>query len=495
MYRRREQEDRKAGRGYDAAMALRTESRLQASLADIAHLLDRHRVLETLTHRQQGPRRDLLEQLQHRQNLAELNKHLCTMHVADVAYVLEALPLDDRRVVWDELAPAHAGRVFVEVSSAVRESLADIMPRERLKSVLSTLDPEDIGYVSESLPPELVSEVSQELESGERSVLEDSVQYEEDSVGHYMTREWVAVPDTFTVEQTLADLRTRTALPPQTDRLFVTDARSALRGTVALQTLVLQDPATLITGTMTDEIAVFSPEDSAGDAVKAFGRYDLVSAPVVNDRGRIVGRFTVDAAMDALRAESSLRELKSAGLSGDEDLFAAPWDSARNRWPWLGVNLVTAFAASRVIGQFEMAIQQLAALAALMPIVASIGGNTGNQTMALVIRALAVGQIQPSSARRLVRKEVVISLLNGTVWGVIVGIFAVLLYRSLSLGAVMTGAVVLNLLIAGLTGVAIPLGLHAAGRDPAHGSSVLLTFVTDAMGFFLFLGLAVLFLL
>jgi magnesium transporter len=199
--------------------------------------------------------------------------------------------------------------------------------------------------------------------------------------------------------------------------------------------------------------------------------------------------------MDLLRDESSLRALQRAGLSRDEDLFAAPWTSARNRWPWLAINLVTAFIASRVIGQFEGAIEELAALAALMPIVASIGGNTGNQTMALVIRALAVDRIQPVGARRLVNKELVVALLNGGVWGVIVGLFAVLLYANLALGAVMSGAVVLNLVVAGLAGVAIPLGLHAAGRDPAHGSSVLLTFITDAMGFFLFLGLASAFLL
>lgn len=163
--------------------------------------------------------------------------------------------------------------------------------------------------------------------------------------------------------------------------------------------------------------------------------------------------------------------------------------------PWLGINLVTAFVASRVIGQFEDAIRELAALAALMPIVASIGGNTGNQTMALVIRALAVDRIQPVGARRLMNKEFAVSLLNGGVWGLLVGVFAVLLYSNAALGAVMSSAVVLNLVVAGVAGVAIPLGLHAAGRDPAHGSSVLLTFITDAMGFFLFLGLASVFLL
>jgi magnesium transporter len=229
--------------------------------------------------------------------------------------------------------------------------------------------------------------------------------------------------------------------------------------------------------------------------VKAFERYDLVSAPVINDRGKLVGRLTVDAAMDVLRHESELRALQHAGLSGDEDLFGAPWSSARNRWRWLGINLVTAFAASRVIGRFEGAIEQLAALAALMPVVASIGGNTGNQTMALVVRALALGRVRSGAAIRLVQRELAISLLNGVVWGTIVGLLATVFYGSLGLGVVMSGAVVLNLVVAAIAGVWIPLGLNATGRDPAQGSSVLLTFVTDAMGFFLFLALATVFLL
>lgn len=215
---------------------------------------------------------------------------------------------------------------------------------------------------------------------------------------------------------------------------------------------------------------------------------------MIDDRGKLVGRLTVDAVMDFVRNEADLRALKRAGLSRDEDLFARPLDSTLNRWPWLGINLVTAFIASRVIGQFEHTIRDLSALAALMPIVASIGGNTGNQTMAIMIRALAGDQVRGSGTMRLLNKELVISLLNGSVWGVVVGVVAVGLYASFALGAVMTAAVVLNLVVAAVAGVVIPVGLHSAGRDPAYGSSVLLTFITDAMGFFLFLGLATAFL-
>jgi magnesium transporter len=473
---------------------VRPDIRLQQSLDDVTRLLDRHRVLETLTHRQEGPKRDLLENLQHRQNLAELQKLVRGMHAADVAYVMEALPPDDRTTVWDQVGPDQAGLVFVEVSDAVRHWLVEVTPRDQLVTLLATLDPDDLGYVSETVPPEILADVARALETGDRQAFEATIRYDEDHIGHHMTHEWVVVPDTHTVQQTLEDLRSRSELPPQTDRLFVVDARNILKGAVPIQSLLLADLASPVLSVAEPDTVTFNPLERVPHAVSAFERYDLVSAPVVDDRGKFVGRLTVDAVMDFVREDSDRRALKNAGLSRDEDLFARPWDSALNRWPWLGINLVTAFVASRVIGQFEHTIRELSALAALMPIVASIGGNTGNQTMAIVIRALAGDQVRGSGSRRLLNKELVVSLLNGSTWGFAVGVVAFALYANLALGAVMTGAVILNLLVAALAGVAIPIWLHTIGRDPAYGSSVLLTFITDAMGFFLFLGLATLFL-
>ena len=276
--------------------------------------------------------------------------------------------------------------------------------------------------------------------------------------------------------------------------MYVVDARHVLVGAVPLHTLLVVTPETPVAAILREDMPWFRTADDVGEVAKAFERYNLVSAPVIDDRGKLVGRITVETVMDLLREQADLRALRSAGLSGDEDLFAAPWASARNRWPWLGVNLMTAFVVSRVIGQFETAIQQLAALAALMPIVASIGGNTGNQTLTLVIRGLAVDQIPSSGVVPLLRKELLVSLLNGCVWGVIVGLFAVAMYLDLRLGLVMSAAVMLNLGVAAASGVLVPLALQAIGRDPALGSSVLVTFMTDAMGFFLFLSLAAVFL-
>jgi magnesium transporter len=469
---------------------VRSEARLRQSLHEISRVLAKHRLLDTMTQRLGGPRRDLLEHLQHQQNIAELQRRLRSIHTADVAFVLESMPVDDRRVVWEQIDAGQAGLVFVELSPAVRESVVGFTPRSDLVRLLETLEPEDLRFVADSLPEGVVDIVSHAMEARERTEFEESIQYPDESVGRHMTREWVAAHEADTVLQVLQSLRRRGELPPQTDRLFVVDARSVLRGDLPLQALLVADIDDPVGGVMRSDPLSFSPHDVAAEAAKAFERYDLVSAPVVDERGKLVGRLTVDAVMDVLRAESELRALKSAGLSGDEDLFAAPWRSARNRWPWLAVNLVTAFVASRVIGRFEGAIQQLAALAALMPIVASIGGNTGNQTMALVIRGLALDRVQVGGTRRLLTKEVVIGLLNGVVWGLVVGVFAMAFYANIELGLVMTAAVVLNLVVAAVAGVAIPMALQSAGRDPAHGSSVLLTFTTDAAGFFLFLGLA-----
>jgi magnesium transporter len=241
---------------------------------------------------------------------------------------------------------------------------------------------------------------------------------------------------------------------------------------------------------MTTDVVSFRPDDRAAEAAGAFERYDLLSAPVVDERGKLVGRLAVEDVLDFMRHQAEMDALKRAGLRGDEDIFASVWDSARNRWLWLLVNLVTAFAASRVIGLFEGTIHRLVALATLMPIVASVAGNTGNQTVALIVRALTLGQVTPASTPHLVRKELTVGLLNGTMWGVVVGLVAFALYGNLPLGAVMGVAVLLNLIVGAMIGIAVPLALHRSGRDPAQGASVLLTFTTDSMGFFIFLGLA-----
>jgi magnesium transporter len=461
---------------------------------EVMRLLERHRVLTSLASRQQTPRHDLLEQMQHRQNLVELQRHLKLQHPADIAVILDSLPDDDRLLVFRQLGPEQAGASLVEASDTVRAALFRELEREELVTILRTLDADDLAFLSGEAPEDVIEEVSQSLAAQDRSWLKDARQHDENSVGRLMTLDVVAVRDSQTVGDVLNDLRALPEIPDQTDRLFVVDARQIVRGAIPLHTLVRSDPAATTKDVMLADCDTFTPGTPSAQAAKAFEKYDLVSAPVVDDRGKLIGRITIDRVMDYLRESAEQLALTRAGLRGAEDLFANVRQSVHNRWPWLALNLVTAFLASRVISQFEDTITSVVALAALMPIVASIGGNTGNQTVALVIRALALDQLREQHGQ-LIRKELTVSLVNGLTWGAVTGLLAIALYRNAALGAVMMTAVVLNLIVAAITGIAVPLLLHRARRDPAQGASVVLTFVTDSMGFFLFLGLAQLFLL
>ncbi len=272
------------------------------------------------------------------------------------------------------------------------------------------------------------------------------------------------------------------------------DRNDVLKGVLPLKRLLVHDPEASVAAVMAGDPVIFHPGDDAGDAAQAFERYDLITAPVVDEHHKLVGRLTVDAVLDFIREESDSDLLSMAGLKEEEDLFATVWKSVQNRWTWLAVNLVTAFIASRVIGLFEDSIEKIVALAALMPIVAGIGGNSGNQTTTMIVRALALGQVHLGNMRKLFLKEIGVSLLNGLVWGSMLGLIAWMLYHNVKLGLVMTGAMTLNLLLAAIMGVMIPLVMHKFGRDPAVGSSVMITAVTDSGGFFIFLGLATLFL-
>ncbi|MFZ1829190.1 MAG: magnesium transporter [Candidatus Competibacteraceae bacterium] len=469
--------------------------KVEDHLRQIIKLLEKQRLVEALVDRDRAsPRHGLIESLVHRQHLVELQLKLHSLHPADIAYILEALPLEDRLLVWRQMPDDH-GEVLLEVSDAVRDSLIEVLERPALVKALGQLDADDLTDLVEAVAEDVLAEVLQTRDARDRDWLQATLAYPEDQVGHLMSQDVLTVRENQRVEQVLWLLRGREDLPPNTDCLFVVDRRHGFKGVLPLRALLLNDPQRQIAELMMTDPVRFGPTDDADDAARAFERYDLVSAPVVNERGKLVGRLTVDEVMDYIREESEEDVLNMAGLRGDEDLFAPIWDSARNRWLWLAINLCTAFIASRAIGLFEETIAQIVALATLMPIIAGIGGNSGNQTTALVVRGLALGEITPENTWHLVFKELGVGLLNGGVWGVTVGLFADGLYWSLPLGGVMAAAMLLNLLLAALMGVAIPLTLHRLGRDPAIGSSVLLTFITDGMGFFIFLGLATVFLL
>jgi magnesium transporter len=468
---------------------------LQESLQQVVELLHKHKLVESLVHKQEMPRHDLVESLVHKQNLAELSNKLDKLHPADVAYILEALPLEERLLVWDLVKAERDGEILLEVSDAVRESLIANMDSEELLAAAEQLDTDEIADLAPDLPRDVLQELLVSLDAQNRARLQSAMSYPEDTVGALMDFDMVTIREDISLEVVLRYLRRLGELPNHTDKLFVVDRENVLRGVLPLKRLLLHDPEVSVAAVMVDDVVTFHPDDQASAAALAFERYDLISAPVVDRNNQLVGRLTVDVVMDFIREETDSEMLSMAGLREEEDLFASVWKSAKNRWLWLGINLITAFIASRVIGAFEGTIEKIVALATLMPIVAGIGGNSGNQTTTLIIRAMALGQITAANARRLITKEIGVSVLNGVVWGSILGFIAYLLYRSVPLGLVMTGAMLLNLIVAALVGIGIPLAMHKLGRDPALGSSVLLTATTDSMGFFIFLGLATIFLL
>jgi magnesium transporter len=473
------------------------EATPQEHLEAIERLVHKHRVVEQLLERQreQGHRPAVhAESHPHRQNLAELHRRLERMHPADVAYVLENLPLHERLLAWEQVT-ADRGEILLEVSDAVRESLLADMENEEIVAATQDLDADEIADLAPDLPHEVVQDIIEAQDVEDRAELQTALSHPEGTVGALMDFEVVSIREDVTCEVALRYLRRFDELPGQTDALFVVDREDRLKGTLPLKRLLVTDPDVELSGLYDRDVIHFEPEDDADEAAEAFDRYDLVSVPVVDSDTRVVGRLTVEAVLDYVRDRQEAQELGKVGLREEEDLFASVWASAKNRGPWLALNLCTAFIASRVVGAFEGSIEKLAALAALMPIVAGIGGNSGNQTTTLIVRALALGQVSPAAARRLLLKELGISTLNGVIWGSVLGLIAYALYRNVALGGVMALAMLLNLLVAALAGIFIPLAMERFGRDPAVGSSVFLTFITDSMGFFIFLGLATIFLL
>ncbi len=429
-----------------------------------------------------------------RRELGELRALLARLHAADIAWILESLPLDARLEVWELVKADREGEILLELSDAVRESLIARMDARELVAATEALEADEIADLAPDLPEAVIEEVVRALPREERAQLRAALSYPEGSVGALMDFDHVTVREDISLEVVTRYLRRLDELPGHTDQLFVADRARKLLGALPLARLIVSDLELDVAKVMLPEAVKLHPEDRAEDAAQLFERYDLVSAPVVDHFDHLIGRLTVDRVVDYIRDKSAETQLAEAGLREEEDVFASVLDSFKNRWAWLAVNLVTAFIASRVIDGFEGSIAKLVALAALMPIVAGIGGNSGNQTITMIVRALALGQIRAPYWRKLLAKEIGVAMLNGVIWGGLLGVIAYELYGSVALGGVMALAMLLNLVLAATMGVAIPYLRSRLGRDPAVGSSVLITACTDSGGFFIFLGLATLFL-
>jgi magnesium transporter len=470
------------------------EEHLRQHLHEVIELLNKQRLEETIVQQQAMPHHELVETLLHKRYQAALKQKLDGLHSGDIAYILEALPVDQRLVVWNLVKSELDGQILLDVSDAVRETLISDMDAEELLSATEQLETDEIADLAPDLPEEVMQEILETLNDQNRQRLESVLAYEEHTVAALMDFGMVTIREEVTLGVVLRYLRRRGDLPEHTDKLFVVDEGNMLKGVLPLKRLLTNNPDKPVSEVMARDLVYFHLDDSAEDAARAFERYDLLSAPVVDREHRLQGRLGIDAIMDYIRRKSDEERLAEAGLLEEEDIFSGVWKSAKNRWFWLAINLVTAFASTRVIGLFEDTIVKIVALASLMPIVAGIGGNTGNQTSMLIVRSLALGLINSSNARRLVIKELGIGLLNGLMWGSVLGLLAYGLYRDAELGLVMAGATLLNLVVAAIMGLAIPLIRNRMGLDPAVGTSVLLTAMTDGMGFFIFLGLATLFL-
>ena len=333
-----------------------TDEELQERLAEVRTLLARHKLVEGLVHRQEGPRHELVEDLVHKQNLNELRARLDPMHPADIAYILESLPLDERLVAWYLVKAERDGDILLEVSDAVRETLIESMERTELVAAAETLDADELADLAPDLPHDVIEDVFLRLPTEEREQLRAAMSYPEESVGSIMDFDFVTVREDVSLGVVLRYLRRFNELPDHTDQLFVIDDDERLKGVLPLNILLINDLDVKVGSLMQTDHVELEPDDWAEDAAKAFERYDLVSAPVVAKDGRLLGRVTVNDVVDFIREEAESEQLAQAGLREEEDIFASVWDSVKNRWAWLALNLVTAFVASRVIGAFEGSI-------------------------------------------------------------------------------------------------------------------------------------------
>ena len=428
-------------------------------------------------------------------DIAEVGALVAHLPPPDLADTLEALPSDARHALWRMVDEAKRGKVLLEASENVWGDLIDEMSDKALLDALQTLDIDEQIYLVQRLPRDLTGRLVATLPARERARVRQVMHYPKNCVGAIMEFEVVTVRPDVTLGTVQRYLRRLGVMPENTDKLFVTGRDNHLAGELALQTILLSPATRLVSDAMDAEPIVFSPEDDAEKVARTFERDNLLSAAVVDASGTLMGRLTIDEIVNVVYEETDNDMRLMGGLSAEEDVFAPVGKALKKRWAWLAVNLCTAFIASRVIDGFEHTISQLVALASLMPIVAGIGGNTGNQTITMIVRALALQNIHPGNFRFLIFREMGVALINGLVWGGIMGGVTWWLYGDMALGGVMTLAMVLNLLVAALMGVLIPMAMIRLGRDPAVGSSVMITALTDTGGFFIFLGLATLFLL
>ena len=422
-----------------------------------------------------------------------MRRLLASLHPAETAHLLESLPPLERKVCWPIINPDLRGDVLSFVGEDVRTDLIQHMDTADLISATEDLDVDDVADILQVLPSHIMREVLRAMDTQHRRRVETLLAYEEDTAGGLMNTDVITVRSDITLEVVLRYLRILGDVPENTDSLYVVDHEDHYIGTLELSKLVSRSRSLTVSEVMSHQIEAIDAITDESEVAHRFEKHNLISAPVVDPDNRLLGRITIDDVVDVIRDEAEHSMLSLAGLSEDEDTFAPVKKSIHRRSLWLGVNLLTAFLAAWVIGLFDTTIEKQVALAILMPIVASMGGVAGSQTLTLVIRSMALGQLNDNNQRWLLRKEILVGASNGLIWAIAIAIVTILWFNNVTLGLLIGAAIVINLVAAALAGVTIPLMLKKFGTDPALSAGVLLTTVTDVVGFVAFLGFATLF--
>lgn len=424
-----------------------------------------------------------------------MRRLLSSLHPAETAHLLESLPPAERKVCWPIINPELRGEVLSYIGEDVRTGLMADMDTVDLLYATEDLDTDDVADLLQDLPEHVMQEVLRAMDSQRRRRVEAILAYDEDTAGGLMNTDVVTVRADITMEVVLRYLRKLGELPENTDSLYVVDHKDKYLGTLPLEKVVSRSRSAIVSQVMSHQREPILASVSDEDVAHRFEKHDLVSAPVVDKDNHLLGRITIDDVVDVIRDSAEHSLLSMAGLGEDEDTFAGVKKSVQRRSVWLGINLVTAFLAAWVIGLFDATIEKVVALAVLMPIVASMGGIAGSQTLTLVIRSMALNQLNDKNQRWLLRKEFIVGAINGVIWAVAIAAVTVLWFGSIPIGLLIGTAIIVNLVAAALAGVLIPLGLRRIGIDPALSGSVLLTTVTDVIGFMAFLGFATLFII
>lgn len=426
---------------------------------------------------------------------ASLAQTLLDRPGSEIADLLEAIPPDQRVMLWQVLPDSRDADILPYLHDEARAGIIAAMEDAQVVAAFENMDPVDLADVIEELPAEYSESLLESLDAQNRQQVESVLAFGDNTAGRLMTRDALSVKTDTTIAVVLRWLRRHDGLPPHTDALMVVDDDGRFLGKLPMDSIVTGDPDRQVGEAMSVAEATLLATDSLHDVAILFDRRDIVSVAILDDSRRLLGRITIENALEVIQEEANHAYLKSAGLDQEEDLFAPVLPSAQRRGVWLGLNLVTVFAAAWVIGQFEAALSQLVALAVLMPVVASMGGIAGSQTLTLTIRGMAKDQIAAGNVRWLATKELAVGSLNGMVWALVVAVITYLWFGNLALAVIIAIALLINLITAAGCGIGVPLILKKMGIDPALSGAVVLTTVTDIVGFLSFLGLATLFLI